>query len=290
MYSMTGYGRATVERDGRQLTVELKSVNHRFLDIAFRMPRSFSFLEDEVRKQLSGRISRGHVDLFVTYRNMREDARTVAVDQGLFHAYQQALERLSGESALRDDRTLMGLARLPDVLVVAEAEEDQAALRALMAQAVEEALDALCAMRAREGRSLKEDLLKRLKRLEETVEGIRLRYPDTVKEYEARLKERIRELIDMPADEGRLMQEVAIMADRSAVSEELVRLDSHIAQMRETLESGESAGRKLDFIVQELNREVNTISSKSQDIPITQKVVSAKAEIEKMREQVQNVQ
>lgn len=290
MYSMTGYGRATVEEDGRQLTVELKSVNHRFLDIAFRMPRFFSFLEDEVRKQLGGKLSRGHVDVFVSYRNMREDARTVAADQGLFRAYQKALEQLAQDGQLRDDRSLMSVARMPDVLLVTEAEEDQEALKRLMTRAVDQALEGICAMRLREGASLKADLLTRLDRLEGMKETIKGRYPQTVKEYEQRLKERIQELLDIPVDEARLLQEVAIMADRSAISEELVRLGSHIAQMRETVESKEAVGRKLDFIVQELNREVNTISSKSQDIPITQQVVAAKAEIEKMREQVQNVE
>ncbi|MEG0934879.1 MAG: YicC/YloC family endoribonuclease [Clostridia bacterium] len=290
MNSMTGYGRATIERDGRQLTMELKSVNHRFLDIAFRMPRSFSFLEEDARKCLSGTLSRGHVDVFATYRNLRDDAKTVRVDQALLFAYREALGEVAAASGAQDDRTLMNLSRLPDVLVITEADEDQKALVALMQEAIEKALGEMCKMRAREGRSLEEDMRMRLDRLSGMRERIYARYPKTVSEYEARLRERIEELIGNNVDETRLLQEVAIMADRSAVSEELVRLESHIAQMREMIGLDEPVGRKLDFIVQELNREINTVSSKSQDIEITQLVVAAKAEIEKMREQVQNVE
>lgn len=295
MYSMTGYGRAAVEREGRQLTLELKSVNHRFLDIAPRIPRSLGFLEDEMRRKIGTRVARGHVDVFATYRNLREDARTVQVDRGLFLAYRRALAQLAGEQgqegeALADDRSLMKLAKLPDVLVVTEAEEDQEALAALMDQGLDQALDMLCQMRRREGEALKADMLGQLEGLRGLVEAIRARYPQTVAQYQVRLKERMEELLSTPVEEARLLQEVALMADRSAISEELVRLDSHIAQMREAMDSGQPVGRKLDFIVQELNREVNTISSKSQDIPITQAVVAAKAQIEKLREQVQNVE
>lgn len=295
MYSMTGYGRAAVEREGRQLTLEIKSVNHRFLDIAPRIPRSLGFLEDEMRRRIGTRVARGHVDVFATYRNLREDARTVQVDRGLFLAYRRALAQLAGEQgqegeALADDRSLMKLAKLPDVLVVTEAEEDQEALAALMDQGLDQALDMLCQMRRREGEALKADMLGQLEGLRGLVEAIRARYPQTVAQYQVRLKERMEELLSTPVEEARLLQEVALMADRSAISEELVRLDSHIAQMREAMDSGQPVGRKLDFIVQELNREVNTISSKSQDIPITQAVVAAKAQIEKLREQVQNVE
>lgn len=291
MNSMTGYGRASMERDGRQLTIELKSVNHRFLDISFRMPRSFSFLEDDMRRQIGASLARGHVDVFVTYRNLRSDAKTVIADTALALAYQAALQSLHGAlDAAADDRTLMNYARLPDVLVITEAEEDQDALRALVNDCMQASIGEICAMRAREGESLAADLARRLSSLETIAETIHQRYPDTIRAYEARLRERIGELIASSVDEQRLLTEVAIMADRSAVSEELVRLKSHIAQMRETLCFKESVGRKLDFIVQELNREVNTVSSKSQDIPITQAVVAAKAEIEKMREQVQNVE
>lgn len=289
MLSMTGYGRAMRAEDGRELTVELKSVNHRFLDLSFRMPRGLMFLEDEVRKLISKRVSRGHVDVFMTYRNLRSDARTVTVDRALFDAYEKALDELSG-SGLRDDRSLMAVARMNDVLIVTEAEEDQEALRRLTADTVNDALDALLQMRTREGVEMKRDLVNRIDHIEEMTGDIEARYPETVQEYKARLRVSIEEMIGQGVDEARLLTEVAIMADRSAIAEETVRLRAHIAQLRECMEKDEPVGRRIDFLVQELNREVNTISSKSQDVPITRCVVSLKAEIEKLREQLQNIE
>lgn len=289
MLSMTGYGRAMRAEDGRELTVELKSVNHRFLDLSFRMPRGLMFLEDDVRKLISRRVSRGHVDVFMTYRNLRSDARTVTVDRALFDAYSRALDELSG-SGLRDDRSLMAVARMNDVLIVTEAEEDQEALRRLTADTVNDALDALLQMRTREGVEMKRDLVNRIDHIEEMTGEIEARYPETVQEYKARLRVSIEEMIGQGVDEARLLTEVAIMADRSAIAEETVRLRAHIAQLRECMEKDEPVGRRIDFLVQELNREVNTISSKSQDVPITRCVVSLKAEIEKLREQLQNIE
>lgn len=291
MHSMTGYGRMSVEKDGRQLTVELKSVNHRFLDISFRMPRSFNFLEDAARKQIGQSLSRGHVDLFATYRNTRADSKCVETDEALLAAYMKALDGIAGTTQLRDDRTLSLATRLPDVLTVTEAEDDQEALLALMDEALSGALEQMKAMRVQEGEALKNDISSRIDKLEHMTEQIEARYPQTVAEYQARLKARVEELLGGAAmDEQRLVQEVAVMADRSAIAEETVRLHSHFAQVRGFMQATEPVGRKLDFIVQELNREVNTISSKSQDVPITRLVVEAKAEIEKIREQVQNVE
>ena len=292
MLSMTGYGRAFVEIDGRQITVEVKSVNHRFLDISFRIPRNLMFLEDAARRAIGARLARGHVDVFMTYRNLRADARTVQADPGLFAAYVSAMRELSGAIGpdLRDDSTLMGIARMPDVLTVTEAEEDQQAVEALMMRALDEALDGLVAMRRREGEAMKQDLAARTDAIERMTAAIRARYPDTVAEYTQRLKNAVAELVGSGVDETRLLMEVAIMADRSAIDEELVRLDSHVQQLRALYESAEPIGRRMDFIVQELNREVNTISSKSQDIPITKLTVDLKAEIEKLREQLQNIE
>ena len=289
MLSMTGYGRAMSDMDGRQLTIELKSVNHRFLDISFRMPRTLMFLEDEARKVIGARLARGHVDVFMTYRNQRSDARTVAVDKALFDAYNGALAALTGAD-VRDDRTLMSIARLPDVLVVTEAEEDQDALRALMRDTLNGALDQLVAMREREGAEMQRDLVRRVDNIEEMTGKIEARYPETVAEYTARLRASIEELIGQSVDETRLLTEVAVMADRSAIAEETVRLRAHVAQLRECLQAKEPVGRRLDFLVQELNREVNTITSKSQDVPITKLAVDMKAEIEKLREQLQNIE
>ena len=290
MLSMTGYGRAAREIDGRQMTIELKSVNHRFLDLSFRMPRNLMFLEDEARKAIGARLSRGHVDVFITYRNLRTDAKIVTADRALFDAYAQALDGLPG-AGVTDDRSLMSIARLPDVLVISEAEEDREAVTALMLDALGEALDQLIAMRTREGEAMKRDLSEKVDAVERMTGEIEARYPRTVDEYRERLRTAVLELLgDAEVAESRLLTEVALMADRSAIAEETVRLKSHVEQLRKLFESPEPIGRRIDFIVQELNREVNTISSKSQDIPITRLAVDMKAEIEKLREQLQNVE
>ncbi len=289
MLSMTGYGRAARERDGRQMTIELKSVNHRFLDLAFRMPRNLLFLEEAARKALGARLSRGHVDVFVTYKNLRSDARTVTVDRALYDAYARALDSVAGGD-LKDDRSLMSIARLPDVLVVSEAEEDRDAVTALMLETLKEALDQLLAMRAREGEAMRRDLSEKVDAIERMTARIGERYPQTVEEYRNRLRAAVEELIGQQVDETRLLTEVVVMADRSAIAEELVRLNSHVAALRRLFEDPEPIGRRLDFLVQELNRETNTITSKSQDIPITQLALDMKSEIEKLREQLQNVE
>ena len=291
MYSMTGYGRANLERDGRTVTIELKSVNHRFLDLSFRMPRSLNMAEDAMRKRIAEKLNRGHVDLFASYKNARSDARVVSVDSALARAYADAFAKISEETGLKNLASAMDVARMGDVLTVTEAEEDQEALTALVMEALDVALEQMRAARQGEGERLKADMAGRIDRLEEINLQIESRYPQTVSEYEQRLRDKIEELLgDKSVDEARLTQEVAIMADRSAIAEETVRLKSHFEQVRQVLSDSAPAGRKLDFIVQELNREFNTISSKSQDVAITRLVVEAKSEIEKLREQVQNVE
>ena len=284
---MTGYGRCVRVRDGRSLTVELKSVNHRFLDISLRMPRCFLFLEDEARKAVGRRLARGHVDVFCTYRNQREDARAVQVDEGLIRAYLRATDGLAG---LTDDRSVMGVLSLPEVVQVVETEEDREALRALLLETLEGALDEATAMRAVEGEALQRDLNARADALEKIARAIAARAPQTLIAYRERLRANVEELLGGQLDESRLVQETAIMADRLAIDEELVRLESHIAQLRALTGDPAPAGRRLDFLAQEFNREVNTIASKSQDIEITRLAMDGKAEIEKLREQVQNVE
>ena len=290
MQSMTGYGRGDCEIDGRQMTIELKSVNHRFLDLTFRMPRNLMFVEDAARRAIGARLSRGHVDVFVTYRNLRADAKTVIADRALFEVYAKALEGLKYVGVM-DDRSLMTIAKMPDVLVVTEAEEDRDAVTDLMLRAMNAALDQLVAMRAREGEAMKRDLIDKVDEIERITGEIEARYPETVSTYRERLRAAVKELLaDTEVDEARLLTEVALMADRSAIAEEIVRLKSHVSQLRKLFEDQKPIGRRIDFIVQELNREVNTISSKSQDIPITRLAVDMKAEIEKLREQLQNVE
>ena len=290
MMSMTGYGRASVEADGRSLTVEMKSVNHRFLDISFRMPRTLSFLEDAIRREIASRLSRGHLDVSITYQNQRTDARTVKLDEALAAQYAKALRRLNDLLEMDEQTGFAEIAAYPEVLTVAEAEEDEEALKALSLKATDEALDKLIAMRFTEGARMQQALGVILNDIEKKSLLIDERYPETVKEYENRLKERLSELIKENVDPSRIAQEVALMADRAAVDEETVRLRSHILHARELCLQTQPIGRSLDFLVQEMNREVNTISSKSQDLPITEACLECKSAIEKLREQLQNIE
>ena len=287
---MTGYGRCHLEADGREMTVEVKSVNHRFLDISYRLSRTLSFLDDTVRRGVSARLARGHVDVFVSYANHRQDAREVRVDTALALAYQRAVAELGGALGADNVLPLEAYTRLPDVLTVQEKEEDQQAVRALFDQALSGALDDLVAMRTQEGMRMAEDILAKIASIEAIRERIAERAPLVVSDYRDRLRQRIAALTEGELDESRLIQEVAIFADRAAIDEELVRLHSHAAAIRETAALDEPVGRRLDFLVQELNREVNTIGSKASDTAIAQAVVEAKGEIEKLREQVQNIE
>ena len=288
--SMTGYGRCTLAQDGREVTIELKSVNHRFLDSAFRMPRSFAFLENDMRAHISNKLARGHVDIFVTYKNSRDDARKVTLDSALLGEYLTTLRQGGIDHMLDDNLRLRDVLSMQDVLTVEEADEDQQALSALTLSALDTALDSLCAMRRREGEAMRGDVETRLDTLERTAHAIDERAPQWLEEYRQRLRARIEEICQMQLDEARLTQEVALAADKAAVDEETVRLRSHIAQMRDLLKQSKPAGRKLDFLVQEMNREVNTTGSKSSDLILTGMVVDAKAELEKIREQIQNIE
>ena len=290
MQSMTGYGRGLVCEDGREMTVEVKSVNHRFLDVSFRLARPIAFLDDAVRTGVAERLARGHADVFVNYVNHREDARRVHVDMQLAKAYRQAAGELSEALGMKNDLPLSDYMNMPDVLTVEASEEDQDAVRALFMRALNLALDDLTAMRKREGNSLRGDMMKKLDAIDGLRESIATRAPTVVEEYRAKLSQRLSALLSGDIDEARFATEVAIFADRAAIDEELVRLSSHIAQLRATAELDEPVGRKLDFLVQELNREVNTIGSKASDAQIAGCVVAAKGEIEKLREQVQNIE
>lgn len=289
--SMTGFGRANLLIDGREITVELKSVNHRYLDLGFRMPRHVSFLEDEIRRLLTERLTRGHVDVFVTYRNTRTDARTAVFDPALLEAYLKAAAECSEKYGLRNDLSVTSALRLPDVVDVVESEEDREAVTALLKEALGKACDELIEMRRIEGERLCKDLIARLETVLSIRSAIAERAPGVVADYRAKLNERIASLLELPQiDTARLATEVALFADKANVDEELVRLQSHVAAARDLLENGSAVGRKLDFIVQEMNREFNTIGSKANDKDITALVIEGKAEIEKIREQVQNLE
>ena len=289
MRSMTGYGRRSLAREGREMTVEVKTVNHRFLDVALRMPRHLGFAEDQVRRQLSETLSRGHADVSVQYRNTRPDARRVVCDPALAAAYRDAMAALSAATGAENSVPLSQYALLPDVLTVTENEEDQEAVSALLADALSLALQDVQVLRAREGEALKADLTAHLQLLEKLRQQIAARAPGVVEDYRLRLLQRIQELGVVSPDESRVVQEVAIFADRAAIDEELSRLDSHIRQAYRLMEES-PCGSKLNFLVQEMNREVNTIGSKALDSDIAKMVVDAKSEIEKLREQIQNVE
>lgn len=291
MYSMTGYGRGTASLDGRELTIELKSVNNRFLDVGMKLPRQLSFLEDGLRKLLNDSLSRGHVDVFVNYRNLRSDAKTVRVDEALLKAYLASARESAKALDLADDLTLSRALTLPDVTVILPADEDQQALAELSKTVMTDAIDGLKAMRLKEGERLKLDLSARMDTMVGYAAAIEKRSPAVAEEYRQKLTARIEELLgETEVDRARLATEVAIFADRAAIDEEIVRLNTHLVHFRELLEADEPVGRKMDFLVQEMNRECNTIGSKANDAELTSLVLLCKAEIEKLREQIQNIE
>lgn len=286
---MTGYGRARAEVDGREITLEIKTVNHRFLDISTRLPRAMSAFEDIIRKRLSQTLSRGHVDVSVQYINSREDAREIRVDHALIAKYQSAANDVAARIGIENDCRMTYFLSQPDVLTMTVREEDSDAIAQVLARALDEALAYVSAMREREGEALQCDLALHLDALEGLAGEIAALAPTVPIQYREKLTARIAEM-GVTLDEQRLAQEVALMADKCAIDEELARLASHIVQMRELFRAPGESGRKLDFLTQELNREVNTIGSKALDAEITKRVVTAKSEIEKLREQVQNVE
>lgn len=291
MKSMTGYGKGVASVDGRELTIELKSVNHRFLDIGMRVPRILSCTEEIVRQTISSRLSRGHVDVFFNYRNTRTDAKTVRIDETLLYAYLNAARVANEHACLQDDLTLTAALRLPDVTEIIPQDEDTEVLKSLALQATALALDALEQMRLNEGERLKSALAESVGKMQSYRSFIMERAPFVADEYRKKLYERIASIVtEVEPDASRLATEIAIFADRCCIDEEIVRLGSHITQFLAYLETEEPIGRKMDFIIQEMNRECNTIGSKANDAELTNTVLLCKAEIEKLREQIQNVE
>ena len=289
--SMTGYGRGQQLLHGRSITVEIRSVNHRYFEFSCRTPRGCAFLEDRLKRTLQQAISRGKVEVSLTLQTVESRGGAVAVDHALAGQYLTALRALAAEYGLTDDLTLSTVARLPDLFTVCRGEEDEEELAADVLSVLQEALDRFVAMREAEGERLRADVLSRLFTLEEHLAFVEERSPQTVAEYRARLTAKLNELLGgAVADEARILTEAAIVADRLAVDEETVRLHSHIAQLRGILDCAEPVGRKLDFLVQEMNRETNTIGSKCSDAAIAGHVVEMKSEIEKIREQIQNIE
>lgn len=291
LYSMTGYGSAKGVVGDQMVTVEIKSVNNRFLDCSVRLPRPYLFAEELVKSAVSDGVKRGKVDVFVTLQSSQEGDSVVNADLALAEEYYKALKAIAGKLGVEVGVNAGVIARFPDVLSVEKKELDRdavgEALRALTVQAVEE----FNTMRAREGERLRQDMLAKLANISGYVSVVEERSPETVREYRQRLETRLRELLeDRNVDEQRLITETAIFADRTAVDEETVRLRSHIAQFEAMLAEGSPIGRKMDFLVQEFNRESNTIGSKCSDAALAKVVVDLKSEIEKLREQLQNVE
>lgn len=292
--SMTGYGRGErVFDDGVQLTVELRAVNNRYLDCTVKMPRAYVFAEDAMKARVQKGVARGKVDVFVTIVRRCGDDMVVTVNEALARSYIDALYKLHdlGGGKVRREYYATDLARFPDVLTVEKAEEDPEQVKGRLLSVLDLALEDFNAMRATEGGRLAEDILGRADTVEKLLGEVEERSPQTVNDYRARLEAKMREVLqNTQIDEARLLTEAAIFADKVAVDEETVRLHSHLGQLRELLAAGGAVGRKLDFLIQEFNREANTIGSKCSDVEITRRVVDMKAEIEKIREQVQNLE
>ena len=289
--SMTGYGRARETRNGRDITVELRSVNNRYLDCTVKMPRVYIFAEDKVKALVQKAVSRGKVDVFITIDETEAESAVVAVNKPLAEGYLRAIGELERNYGLVPDLTAYRLARFPDVLTVTKAEEDLEAVSADICAVLTRAISAYNAMRETEGAKLAEDLLGRLDTIEALTAAVEERSPQTVAEYREKLLARMQEVLNgTTIDESRILTEAAIFADKVAVDEETVRLRSHLSQLRIMLQGSEPVGRKLDFLIQEVNREANTIGSKCNDVAIARKVVDLKAEVEKIREQVQNIE
>ncbi len=290
--SMTGYGRAEAEVAGKVITVELKSVNHRFFEFGCRTTRGYSFLDEKLKSYVNSRVSRGKIDMYVSIVSCDDDALCeVMVNHSLAQGYVKALSEIAEKYEIGNDISASMVARFPDVLTVHKAPEDEETIIEATLPVVKEAVDKFVAMREVEGQRLYEDVMNRCETILSIVKIIEDRSPVIVEEYEKRLRDRIEELLgNNTYDPQRVLTEVAIFADKVAVAEETVRLRSHISQLSQVMDTKESIGKKLDFIVQEMNREANTIGSKIQDAQLAHQVVNIKAEIEKIREQIQNIE
>lgn len=291
--SMTGFGRCRTVLHGREISVEIKSVNHRFFEFSCRTPKGYGFLDDKLKALVNSRVSRGKIDMFVTVGTAEDTPAEVKINHSLVSGYINAMKEISETYGIENDVTVTAISRFPDVYTVSKAQEDEEEITADVLEAANTAIDGFIAMREAEGEKMKADILGRAEVILATVDEIDERSPQTVKEYEERLLDRINRTLqdyNINIDEQRVLTEVAVFADKVAVAEETVRLRSHFAQLSKIMESQTPIGREIDFIIQEMNREANTIGSKVQDAEIAHKVVKIKSEIEKMREQIQNIE
>ena len=289
--SMTGFGRAEEVLNGRDILVEIRSVNHRYYEFSSRIPRAYGYIEEKLKSLLNGRIARGKTEVSVTVSSVEGKEAVIVVNEAIASGYVDALRKANEKLGLTDDITLSQMMRLPDIFTVRKVQDDEDQVWQDVKTVTEKALDNFVRMRETEGVRMKEDFLFRLENIEKMVSDVEVRSPEVNAAYRDRLYNKIKEVLaDKNVDESRLLTEAAIFADKTAVDEETVRLRSHINQFRSMLELDEPVGRKLDFLIQEFNREANTIGSKAQDAKITKTVVELKSEIEKIREQIQNIE
>ena len=288
---MTGFGRCEVQREARKFTVELKGVNHRYLDINIRMPKKLNFFESAIRTLLKSNVTRGKVDIFITYEDSTQNQMAVKYNSSIAAEYLKYLRQMAEEFGLEDDIRVSTLSRYPEVFTMEEQTEDEEELWNGLKEALEGAFSHFVETRTAEGENLKKDILDKLSNLEVLIGYIEERSPQIIQEYRTKLEEKVHELLeDTQIEDSRIAAEVILFADKICTDEEVVRLKSHIRHMRSTLEEEEGIGRKLDFIAQEMNREANTILSKANDLEVSNHAISLKTEIEKIREQIQNIE
>lgn len=291
IYSMTGFGRGRFVNEDRSIAIEIKAVNHRFLDMTVKTPRTLSFVEDKIKAVVQDKIQRGKVDIFVTYIQYQKPGSKVNVDEKLAKEYAEALKKISTVLNLSEDVSATKIASFPEVLSVYEDDMDEELVWSQVKEALSQAIDNFTNMRAVEGENLKNNLLGMAQNIENSMETVKEQAPKVPLEYKAKLEQRIANILQSDAvDPTRLAQEVAFFADKCSIDEEITRMGSHIGQMRDILNGGGSVGRKLDFLVQEMNREANTMGSKANNIILTNTVLEMKSEIEKIREQIQNLE
>ncbi len=288
--SMTGYGKANLSKDKKEYQVEIKSVNHRYLDICVKMPRVLSYLEEEVKKQISSQIKRGKVDVFITFENNSVEDKEIKINTEIAKIYIDELKKLAKQENILDNIEVTEISKLPDVLTIQNNQEDETIKEALL-DAVSNATENLVQMRSIEGNKMADDLVARIQGIKEKVEEISSLSTGLIEEYVVKLEGRIKEILkNQDIDETRLAQEVVIYADKCSIEEEVTRLKSHISQFEKLIKTDEAIGKKLDFIIQEMNRETNTIGSKANNLEITNGVIDIKTELENIREQVQNIE
>lgn len=291
MKSMTGFGRAKLEKNDRIYSIEIKSVNHKYCDISIKLPRSLSYMEEKIKKEISTKISRGKIDVYVTFENYSEAGKEIIVNKELAKEYLEKFTEIAAETGLSINLPVTEITKLPDVLTIKETDDDEAVIENELMECLGNAIDNFVSMREVEGNKIKEDLIERINNIEKEKEKISEYSTGLIEEYVVKLEERVKQLLKTDIiDESRLAMEVVLYADKCSVEEELTRLDSHICQFRNLIEENKPVGKKIDFIIQEMNRETNTMGSKSGSIEITNLVVNIKTELEDIREQIQNIE